>query len=124
MWKQYNPNPCNKANGDCTVRAISKALNMSWDDAFDMQVYKAKYMCDMPSSNAVVNAILKDCGFVSGSISNKCPSCYTIKDFCRDNPKGIFVIGTGTHVVCAIDGTYFDSWDSGNETPIYYWRKA
>ena len=27
MWKKYNPNPKGACVGDCTVRAISKALN-------------------------------------------------------------------------------------------------
>lgn len=122
MWKYYNPNPCHKSVGDCSTRAISKALSVDWDSAFTMQFYKGKYLCDMGSSNAVIGAILKDCGFIREVIPNSCPNCYTVKDFCRDNPKGIYVLGTGTHTVTVEDGNYYDSWDSGNETPIYYWR--
>ena len=28
-----------------------------------------------------------------------------------------------SHVVCVEDGKYFDSWDSGNEIPLFYWEK-
>lgn len=26
-------------------------------------------------------------------------------------------------VVAVVDGDYYDAWDSGNEIPLYYWRK-
>ena len=28
------------------------------------------------------------------------------------------------HVVAVIDGNYYDTWDSGDKIPIYYWYKA
>lgn len=30
MWRQYNPNPKGLLVGDCVIRAISKALGMTW----------------------------------------------------------------------------------------------
>jgi len=36
MWQYYQPNPCGLSTGDCTVRAISKALDISWDEAHDI----------------------------------------------------------------------------------------
>ena len=38
MWKKYNPNPKGACVGDCTVRAISKALNQSWEDTLEMDI--------------------------------------------------------------------------------------
>ena len=32
MYEFYNPNPLSKSVGDCVIRALSKALNKSWDD--------------------------------------------------------------------------------------------
>jgi hypothetical protein len=26
--------------------------------------------------------------------------------------------------VCAVDGFYYDSWDSGQEIPVYYWTRG
>ena len=34
MWKEYNPNPQGNLVGDCVIRAIVKAEDLSWDDAF------------------------------------------------------------------------------------------
>ena len=80
-------------------------------------------MFDMPSSNAVWSEYLKRCGYKRYVIPDTCPDCYTVKDFCRDNPRGKFLLATGSHVVAVKDGDYFDAWDSGNEVPIYYWSK-
>lgn len=31
MWKPYNPNPVGRSVGDCAVRAIAKALDVTWE---------------------------------------------------------------------------------------------
>ena len=80
-------------------------------------------MHDMMSSNAVWGAYLYDQGFRRYIIPNTCPDCYSVKDFCEDNPKGEFMLATGTHVIAVEDGNYYDTWDSGDEVPIFYWRK-
>lgn len=123
MFEYFNPNPKNKKVGDCVVRALSKALNQSWKDTLLQLFTYAYYMADMPSSNAVWGSYLKNKGFVRLSLPNSCPDCYTIKDFCIDHPYGTYVVGTGTHTVCIENGCYFDSWDSGDETPIFYYRR-
>lgn len=80
-------------------------------------------MCDMPSANHVWGMYLKNKGFTRHIISNVCPDCYTVSDFCRDNPYGTFILAISGHVVAVIDGDYYDTWDSGNEIPIYYWER-
>ena len=123
MWEQYNPNPSRKSVGDCVIRALTKVLDISWEQAFIELAIQAFLMSDMPSSNSVWGALLKSKGFSKHVIPDSCPDCYTIKDFATDH-SGIYVACTGTHVVAVIDGVYFDSWDSGNEVPIFYWRKS
>lgn len=123
MWQQFLNNPAGRSVGDCAVRAVSVALGISWEDAYLLLMAAGYNMRDMPSSNAVTGAVLRRYGFQRATIPNNCPDCYTVKDFCRDNKKGIFMLGTGTHVVTEIDGDYYDSWDSGNEIPIYVWYK-
>ena len=81
-------------------------------------------MHDMPSSNAVWGSFLQKIGYVRKIIPNTCPECYTVKEFCMDNSRGKFLLATGTHVIAVINGNYYDTWDSGNEIPIYYWRKG
>ena len=44
-------------------------------------------------------------------------------DFCNDHPKGAYILALSSHVVAVVDGCYYDTWDSGQEIPIYYWTK-
>jgi len=123
MWQLYNPNPIGRHVGDCTVRSLSKALDLSWDRAYTMLVAKGFELCDMPSSNAVFGAILKAHGFKRETIPDSCPDCYTLGEFVNDHPNGLFVVGMSGHVATVKDGVVFDAWSSMNEIPIYVWRK-
>ena len=119
----FNPNPAGKKVGDCVIRAICKLTNLSWQETYLAITLKGFELCDMPSSNSVWAAFLRQLGYRRFVIDDSCPDCYTINDFCRDNPIGKFLLATGSHVVTVIDGNYFDAWDSGNELPIYCWSK-
>lgn len=117
----YNPN--NEDVGDCVVRAISKALNQSWDITYWDLCDQGYLMRDWGNSNRVWDSYLRDCGFTRKVIPNTCPNCYTVRDFCIDYPYGTYVLSTGNHTVAVIDGNYYDSWNSGNEVPIFYYKK-
>lgn len=121
MWKYFNPNPAGRKVGDCSVRAVAAALGVSWEDAYSMITANGFQMGDMPSSDSVWGSVLRQHGFYRYAIPNKCPDCYTAKDFAADHPKGVFVLGFGGHVATVIDGVLYDSWDSSNEIPIYFW---
>ena len=123
MYVYYNPNPVAARVGDCAVRAISKVLNISWEDAYAKLAVNAFRMGDMPSSNAVIASVLRMNGFYRENLPNFCPDCYTVADFARNNPVGTYVLGTGQHVVAIVDGDWFDSWDSRDEVPQYFWTK-
>lgn len=121
MWIEFNNNPTGRKVGDCSIRAVSKALNIDWETAY-LKVCLAGYqMGDMPSSDSVWGAVLRQNGFYRKTIPNSCPDCYTANDFCEDNPKGVYVLGFGGHVATVIDGNLYDSWDSSKEIPIYVW---
>lgn len=123
MYAVWNPSPSGAKVGDCAVRAVAKALDTDWVTAYTMLCVRGLELYDMPNSNAVINAVLTDAGFVRQALPSSCPFCYTVEDFVKDHPKGIFVVGTGDHVVCITDGVINDSWDSSHEIPIYYWEK-
>lgn len=122
MWIEYNPNPFGLRVGDCVIRAISKALNQSWEKTYIDLCIQGFMMGDLASSNAVWSAYLKHKGFKRCTIQD-CPDCYDVENFCEENKKGIFVLGTGSHAVTVIDGNYFDAWDCGKEIPLYYFSK-
>lgn len=123
MFIEYNPNPTGRRVGDCAVRAVAKALNTDWETAYAMIANNGFQMGDMPSSNSVWGAVLRQNGFYRQSLPDSCPDCYTAEDFSRDNPKGVFVLGFGTHVATIVDGNIYDAWDSSKEIPQYVWFK-
>lgn len=123
MFVRYNPNPTGRNVGDCAVRAVAKALNISWEDAYAKITANGYAMGDMPSSDSVWGSVLRQNGFYREVIPNNCPDCYTAKDFSKDNPYGVFVLGFGGHVATVVDGDLYDSWNSENEIPQYVWYR-
>ena len=122
MWIRCNPNPLGKQASDCVVRSISIALNQSWKRTYRDLCELGEIECDMPNVNYVWGLYLKRHGGSQFLLPESCPACITIRAFCERFPEGVYVIGTGTHAVTVMDGDYYDSWDSGNETPSYFWR--
>lgn len=123
MWKKYNPNPEHARVGDCAIRAIAKATGTDWEHSFAGLLVMGFMMGDLPSANHVWGAYLRRNGYKREVIPNSCPDCYTVADFCRDNPKGKFVLALSGHVVAIDDGDWYDTWDSGAEVPLYYFSK-
>lgn len=121
MWIKFLNNPTGRTVGDCSVRAVSRALNISWENAYIEMCKAGLLMGDMPSSDSVWGAVLRQNGFYRQSLPNRCPDCYTVEDFCRDHPEGVYVLGFGGHVATVVDGNLYDSWDSRREIPIYMW---
>lgn len=124
IWVYYNPSPAGRNVGDCAVRAVAKALGTDWETAFSLIVDNSFQMADMPSSNAVWGSVLRQHGFMRSSLPPTCPDCYTAEDFARDHPHGTYVLGFGNHVATLKDGRLYDSWDSTQEIPQYYWEKV
>ncbi len=121
---EYNPNPTRKSVGDCTVRAISKALNQSWEQTYAGLCLQGFCLGDMPSANHVWGAYLRKHGFSRHLIPDSCPECYTVAGFAADCPRGTYILAISGHVVCVRDGDWYDTWDSGGAVPVYYWERT
>lgn len=122
-YVSYNANPRRNNVGDCTVRAISKALGQDWETTYTGVSLQGYMMCDMPSANAVWGSYLRRKGFTRNVLPNTCPDCYTVREFCQDHSAGVYVLALQSHVIAVIDGDYYDTWDSGDEVPLYYWER-
>ena len=119
-YKYYNPNPKRNQIGDCVIRALTMALGLSWKEVYVKLVLYGFRMSDMPSSNRVWGQMLEENGFSRHAVEGD----ITVKEFAKENPIGLFVLATGSHVVTMIHGQYFDSWDSGDESVIYYFKEV
>lgn len=123
MYVYFNNNPLNRVTGDCVPRAISKLLNQSWDKTYTDLCLVGIAMGLMPSNNEVHIRYLAQHGYKIHSISDNCPDCITVKQFSELYPNGKYILAMGDHIVCLIQGNYFDVFDSGNEIISYYFSK-
>ena len=125
MWKPYNPNPVQLRGGvgDCAVRAIAKALDITWEQAYTKLTANGFLMGELPNSDIVWGSVLRQNGFVREVVPNTCPDCYTVDDFCNDHPFGTYVVKSENHVATVVDGALYDSWNSSANAVLYYWTK-
>lgn len=124
MWEQYEPNPVRSGAIDCSVRAITKALDVTWEKAYVMLALNGFLMGNVISADEVWGSVLRQRGYTRHMIENTCPDCYSVEDFCKDHPSGIYVVKSENHVATIVDGILYDSWPSGSKTAIYYWTKG
>jgi hypothetical protein len=78
---------------------------------------------DMPNGNVIWGSYLLSHGFSRHIIPDTCPLCYTVKDFVQDHRYGKYVLGDGVHAIAVVDGYYIDTFDSGDHTVLFYYRK-
>lgn len=124
MYEYYEPNPVRTGAIDCSTRALSKALDVSWEKAYLMKVLNGLLMGNEGVADEVWGSVLRENGFRREVIPNTCPDCYTVADFCEDHPKGIYVVKSENHAACIVDGVLYDSFNSENNVPSYYWVKG
>jgi len=63
MYRYFNSNPVAAREQDCAIRAVSAALGISWDEAFDLIAYNAKQMGATMNNNAAWGGVLRQHGF-------------------------------------------------------------
>lgn len=124
MYRNLNINPLHRRTDDCTVRAIAKVLGEPWENVYTDLCLEGLRFYDMPSANHVWGSYLKKKGFMRRIIPDTCPQCYTVAEFAEDHPNGSYILALHGHVVAVENEDYFDTWDSGDGIPIYYWEKG
>lgn len=92
MFVFFNPNPDAKRVGDCTVRAIAKAMNTVWDKTYLALCVEGLRVHDMPSANSVWGSYLKANGFKQHALPDTCPECYTVAAFADEHTQGTYVL--------------------------------
>ena len=106
MFIEYNPNPTGRRVEDCAICALTKALDWDWEKTYAIVCSYGFAMGDMPHSNSVWGAVLRENGFKREAIPNTCPECYNAEDFCNDHPEGTYVLGFGRHTATVKGGCY------------------
>lgn len=122
-YEYFNPNPKKQRVDDCTIRALCKVTSKDWSDAYSMLCAEGLYLCDIPTSNYVLGMVLRSYGFDQCAMPSIYPSCTKVSEFAYRHDSGSYVLVTEEHVVSLIDGIYYDTADSGDETILYYFKR-
>lgn len=128
-YKYFQPNKKDLKDkvGDCQVRAFCKALNLSWVEAFDLTIPICRELqtytifdCDLAKTKEAMERL----GFTYTGISNKKGSTRpTVEKFAKEHPNGTYIVSLSHHVVAVVDGTFYDTWDSGEKCLYGYYTK-
>lgn len=127
IYYQPNKKDIKDKYGDCTVRALSKALNLSWLEAFDIMIpicreYQVPNIFSAPIKER--KEMMKKLGFDYFPVSNKKGSKRpTVKEFAKEHKNGTYIANVAGHEVAVVNGVYYDTWDSGNCCLYGYFRK-
>jgi len=138
MIEYFNPNPTckffksgkpkNWYINDSAVRAIAKALNKSWDEAYDLLVKTGKKLYNVPTSKQVVEEVLKDNGFefITYGKPSKDAKRPSVKQFIEnlEPSNDIYVLNLADYFVCSANKKIFDVSDNCLKSSVYsYWIK-
>lgn len=123
---KYNANPKGKKAGDCVIRAISKALNQSWEKTYSDLCELGLKQCMMPNDKRVFEKYLKLKGWVKCSEprtwdNHKQMICQAVP-FIKD--KKLIIYAGSLHVTYVDNQTLYDTWDCRMKTMHTYWRKG
>lgn len=122
-YEYYQPNPVSPNEDDCVIRAICKATNKDWDTVYMELCVEGMKRGTWGNVNHVWDSYLRNNGYKRYAIPNTCPECYTVGQFAEEHNKGIYTLATGSHAVTIQDGVVYDSFDSRQRVPIYYYTK-
>lgn len=136
VFHLYNANPRNRIAGDCVIRAISTALQQSWEQTVrELTEVGIKHglVCN---EQACYDKYLKSKGWVKCKQPRKYDNTkYTGKEFCRELVRYDSEIYSGDdmlhivahigthHVVAIMSGQVWDTWDSTSGAIGVYWVK-
>ena len=130
-WKYYQPNKKDLKDkcGDCSIRAITKFLDVSWLEAFDGLVEYARQTQQMINALPNIKLYMESLEVPYISVYNaKAKNKVKVNDFVKEHKEGKYIlylkVGYGTHVVAVEDGYFFDTWDCGDRIVYGYWTKA
>lgn len=118
VYYQPNEKDLKDKFGDCTIRALSKALGVTWLEAFDLAIPICRreqvtniFGGDLNLRKKMLEELVFSYTGVSNKRGTKRP---TVDSFAKDHPKGRYICTVANHEVAVVDGKFYDTWDSGD----------
>lgn len=108
MFEYYNANPLGRNVNDCSVRAISLAEGISWDEAYIKLAEFARQEGITFSETEFIDKYLDE---HYEAYCNPQRINFTVGDFLDLQLEGHWLITMSGHITCVIDGVCYDTFD-------------
>lgn len=116
-FEDYNPNPIAKESErtqDCVVRAITKAFDITWKDAY---VYLSEIGLEIGGMPNCIESLIVAVEEHNWTLTNFCNADIRVIDVIRANPTGKYMITIKEHTFTVDNSCIYD-------TDIYKRREA
>lgn len=128
-YKNYNANSKHNHTSDCVKRSLMLAYGLDYDDVSnELNAIKRKYNLPKFNIRPVYGKFIENHGLVQAGRSSQFVGLSegsTVTDFCNKFSDGVFILLVGEtksssdHMVCVIDGDFWDSWDCSDRIVNY-----
>ena len=112
----YNANKFGNHIEDCTIRSISVAEGISWDEAYRKLSDYARERGLMISSVESIEEYLDE------NYDRLCIDNITVGEFAYYNPHGTFLVTMPGHIVAIKDGNIIDTFDCSDRMIWCVWE--
>ena len=127
-FKYENRNPKGRVGtGDCVYRAISSALGKDWCEVARELAELACETAYCPNGTSNYDIYLERNGFKKHpQPRHEDRTKYTLKEFCEEHKRGVFVVNMPHHLTVVKAGKCHDTWDCSkcDSRVGNYWQKG
>lgn len=109
MFRFYNANAKNLFVDDCTIRAISLAEDMTWNQTYEKLSRLARKRGMMMDSAKFIEDYLDD------HYERVKTHSESVGQFVEEHPVGVYLITMPNHISIAIDGYLYDTFDCSDK---------
>lgn len=109
---------------DSAFRAVSCALDISWESAYRKLCDIGIRLHDNPVSKNVVDTFCIGSNFVHETFGKPSKGCTRpiVADFIEEHPTGTYIVYLPHYYVCIKDGEIHNTEDVSNSSVYSYWK--
>lgn len=128
MFIKENVNPKKRKTGDCSTRALTKALKLPYTQVLQEQCNAACELFYGITDSETIDKVLIDHGFIKAIIGKmqKGQKRPTVKDIAKKTEFGEFSVAVcrvSNHFTVCENGNVYDIWDCSDKSVYAYWYK-
>lgn len=133
-FEKINVNPKGRKTGDCSTRALANVLNISWEEALELQCEEALKCYYDPTSKQVIEKVLERFGYIKMKqpikvdLFSERKSKYQVGDMDSilspaQMREGVLVT-VANHHTCIKEGVVQDTWDCRRKSVGNYYVRG